>query len=350
MAGGKVDLLAKIEALERTQIQALRQLRAISRSVTDRAEAGAEVLRDASVQPDLLDELAPLDEALLQQLVAEAQAAFSDALELPQEQLTAAHVRRLYMGLLRAVLGSEAELSVHDMHASALRGLHTCQPDIAVTDCWAPLPPHMVLFLELAPGALAAAQPELALRVEEHAGLLLAEQPDREAVWGVAGGADGLRVWRVERHSGMFATPALPLSCDAGSPGLQALARLLCTPACDLGYAPPQLPAALQLPDGRKLVGLAAVTRRGGSEDGAGGATCVLVGELAPDQALAVAKTYPDAARLQHEVGAGRFRSCAGPHARELPCPACSPVRSMPPQMVSREPPGRESLPCSDRN
>lgn len=316
MAGGKVDLWAKVEALERTQTQALRQLRAISRSVTDKAEAGAEVLRDACVQADLLDRLAPLDEALLRHFVTEAQAAFSEARAVPQKQLTALHVRSLYMGLLQAVLGSGAELSVHDMHASALRGLHTCQPDIAVTDSWAPLPPHMLLFLELGPGSLAAAERDLALRMEEHAGQLLAEQPDREAVWGVAGGADGLRVWRIERSGGMVATPALPLACNPGSPGLQALAMLLCAPACELGYAPPQLPAALQLPDGRKLCDLAAITQRGGSENGAGEAGCVLVGELAPDQALAVVKTHPEPSRLQLEVRHCDLALCR----RCLPC------------------------------
>lgn len=299
----------ELERQERLQLQ--QEVTALKfqniSSITRKAEAGAAILAGATLRHDLVEELAPLDEDMLQRVVTGAAAAFREANAVPLSDLKEDVVQQLFVSLLSVVQAAapSGRVQMHDTHAVGLSGMHRCKPDIAVTDCWLPLAPHIVDFYELKPLlAKESAQHEAAFQVEQRRLELIPEQPGRGVFWACTGGRDVVQLWRVERGGKKQISPPLPLHCGRDSPGLQAIVRLWSTAPSKKGYAGPEIPPTITLPDQRQLLHCSKITSSSSAADDAASAdvTSVILGKLSPDNTFAVAKSTSNTHRAEKEV------------------------------------------------
>ena len=267
------------------------------------------VLKKATEQHDLVDDLEPLEESVLLDVLNRTAEAFSKALAVPVRDLVEDDVRELYVSLLRALHAThpQGSLQPHDTHATRLRGMLKCKPDIVVSDCELALPPHVVEYYEIKSQlAEGSAQEQAAYQVDQRCSRIKPHQPSREVFWACSGGLDAVQLWRFERE-GVAArvSPLLPLSPGKDSLGLQAIVRLWCTPASKKGYVAPPLPSLIELQqDQRRLRGLEYMTMASSPAEGTDTAdvTSVVLGRLEPDNTPVVAKTTSNEERLEQEV------------------------------------------------
>ncbi|CAL8461622.1 g1153 [Coccomyxa elongata] len=153
-----------------------------------RAEAGAAMLEQATEDRSMLNSLEPLDEDLLQTIVAGTSEAFTAAHAVPLIELGAKHVQTLAVSLLNALKTAHPNGSMQplDTHATGLNApLHRCKPDIVVSDCCLPLGPHIVEFYECKTHlGESSAQQDAAYQMDERRRQLLPEQRERGEFWG----------------------------------------------------------------------------------------------------------------------------------------------------------------------
>ncbi|BDA47787.1 hypothetical protein COCOBI_11-0440 [Coccomyxa sp. Obi] len=297
--------------LLQSELQALKG-RLSRSSGTSRSQEGAALMAKATLQHNLTNQLEPLDEPLLLHILDHTAAAFEKARAVPVNKLGEDNVQELYVSILSALKAARPHdsLQPHDTHATGLKGMPRCRPDIVVTDCESALPPHVVDYYELkAQLSKGSAQNEAAYQLDERRQQLEPHQPSRRMFWGYSGGLDSVQLWQLERD-GMAArrSDILPLYHGRESAGLQALVRIWCTPAMKKGYKAPHLPPPIVLPDERRLEGLNYMTTTSTTVQGTARAdvTSVVVGKLEPGGTMAVAKTTSSEQRLKREEEALR--------------------------------------------
>ncbi len=115
-------------------------------SVTNKSQEGAAVLERVTQQHYLVEQLAPLEEPLLQQIVRDTAEAFRKAQAVPLPEAVDDDVQKLYVSVLMALHAARpiGSLQPHNTHARGLSGIYHHKADIVVTDCDSALAPHIV--------------------------------------------------------------------------------------------------------------------------------------------------------------------------------------------------------------